>query len=430
MRVTDNHSGYVVTAEEADDLLLLAGRPLGELLTLYPQLLLFPDRLGAYDDRLQEKMVCSLDGQQIRTYNLLGFVGLKNHSLTITSRFAGQQDYFLYYLLEKVFALNIFDLPMSADPEPVMESLLISLFPCYLKRALDQGLYKTYRNEKFNDAHVKGRIDLKRHMRDNTPFMGQVAYQTRTHTFDNRVTQLIRHTLAHLSMHPLFPGLLKASQGLWHHQQLVVQSTASYRAQARQEVIRNNERPVYHPYYRHYEPLRRLCLQLLRGQGLSFGREKDEVHGLLFDGAWLWEEYLDTLLAPLGFQHPQNNKGRAGGAIKVFTDGSYARYPDFYHMGRELVLDAKYKKLQIGNLDRNDLHQLLAYCYILGYRKGSFIFPKVGEVQDGVKQLNGFGGHLSLYGMAIPSGEANYLNFRSVMATSEAALLKFIAGLK
>lgn len=425
MRITDNHSGQLVSVGEQEDLKLLADRPLGGLLAAHPNLLLFPDRLGGHDDRLQDKMVCSLDGQQLRTYNIMGFIGLKNHGLTITSRFGKEQDYFLYYLLQKVFKLNIFDLPISAAPESIMSSLLIGLFPYYLKRALDQGLYKAYQQEEFNDAHVKGRIDLKKHLRNNTPFIGRIAYQTRAHTFDNRVNQLIRHTLSHIVCHSLYPALLKASPNLWLQQQLIVQSTPTYHAQARQQVIRDNSKPVYHPYYRHYEPLRKICLHILRGEGLSFGTGVGEVYGLLFDGAWLWEEYLDTLLAPLGFDHPQNNKGRLGGAVYAFTDDSYARYPDFYHRERQLVIDAKYKKLQLANLDRNDLHQLLAYLYMLGYRKGAFVFPQAGQALRGRKQLNGFGGELSIYGLSIPTAADSYADFCGQMAMYEADLLAF-----
>ena len=41
---------------------------------------------------------------------------------------------------------------------------------------------------------------------------------------------------------------------------------------------------------------------------MKYGRDDDEIYGVLFDGAWLWEEYLNTFLADIGFEHPRNKQ--------------------------------------------------------------------------------------------------------------------------
>ena len=53
------------------------------------------------------------------------------------------------------------------------------------------------------------------------------------------------------------------------------------------------------------------------------------------------------------------------GGIYLFDDHSGIRYPDFYK--DDMVLDAKYKRLgsydKVSKLDRNDVHQVIAYIY-------------------------------------------------------------------
>lgn len=58
-----------------------------------------------------------------------------------------------------------------------------------------QGIYREYQNFKHNDAKLKGTIDWGRHIAQNIPFAGNVAYSTREYSYDNDMTELIRHTI-------------------------------------------------------------------------------------------------------------------------------------------------------------------------------------------------------------------------------------------
>ena len=60
-------------------------------------------------------------------------------------------------------------------------------------------MYKQYITRKNNDANVRGVIDVNRHIRYNKPFNGKIAYSTREYSYDNDVTQLIRHTIEFIS---------------------------------------------------------------------------------------------------------------------------------------------------------------------------------------------------------------------------------------
>ena len=83
-------------------------------------------------------------------------------------------------------------------------SLLLFLFPRYLKDALRKGLFKTYIRSQYNDNHVAGSMDIPRHISKNTPFVGNVAYSQREYSYDNALTELVRHTIEFIQRKPGF----------------------------------------------------------------------------------------------------------------------------------------------------------------------------------------------------------------------------------
>ena len=108
----------------------------------------------------------------------MGFVGVNDTKITIKSRFAKNcdEDYFLHYMLQKVFSINLFDLKHNTNTESIFDFLLY-LFPYFLKRAVRQGIYKEYTKHEYNDANVRGVIDVSRHIRQNIPFSGNLPIE-------------------------------------------------------------------------------------------------------------------------------------------------------------------------------------------------------------------------------------------------------------
>ena len=149
------------------------------------------------------------------------------------------------------------------------------------------------------------------------------------------------------------------------------------------QVIAQNIRTVSHPFYTAYADLQNICLKILRHERIGYGNSKDTVYGMIFDGAWLWEEYLNTILRNMGFFHPQNKEGI--GAISLFGEDSpitHNLYPDFYNPSQKIVLDAKYKRfderLNASSWDagiREDVFQIVTYMHVQGYKTGCFAYP-------------------------------------------------------
>ena len=201
---------------------------------------------------------------------------------------------------------------------------------------------------------------------------------------------------------------------------LVYSLTSSYNRNERQRIILKNLRPVTHPYYTDYRPLQQLCLQILRQENIMYADNDNEICGLLFDGAWLWEEYVATLLKWKNFTHPKN-KERKGGKC-IFKNHKGIRYPDFYI--ENFVLDAKYKKFEsyddASGVGREDIHQLVTYMYMLKSKKSGFVFPITKNSENRTPlELNGYGGWMYMYGIEICNNTDDYEIFCEEMKRAE-----------
>ena len=380
-------------------------------------LLVFPHCIENNDKEFSSKSIIEIVGDNISTRNLVGFIGItdkkrgKSVDLTIRSRFQNNapEDYFLHYMLQKVFKVNILDLQHSGSSEDVFDFALY-LFPHYFKRAMKQGLFKQYCNREYNNANVRGVIDVSRHIRTNIPFNGRIAYRTREYQYDNPLMQLVRHTIEYIRTHKWAGNILKCDRDMCDYVRTIYDITPSYKANDRQRVISQNIKPVTHPFYTEYRMLQQLCLHILRRNGVKYGSSSDKIYGILFDCAWLWEEYLATIM-PEGFTHAVRAK-RNG--YKFFKkDNSHQRYPDFYC--ENAVIDAKYKRIDVNGIQREDLFQLIAYMYTLPANYGALIYPlspsEKSRIWQQPKELNGHGGKINTIGIEIPHDVSSYQEF-------------------
>jgi len=195
----------------------------------------------------------------------------------------------------------------------------------------------------------------------------------------------------------------------------ITEATPSYNAQDRNKVIFQNLRGVNHPYFTEYTFLRDLCLRILRHDKVSTGNDKNHIRGIIFDGAWLWEEYMATLLKPMGFEHPENKTGK--GRRYLFTDNSGWIYPDF--IGENSVMDAKYKQLDAKNVAREDRFQLISYMHVLQKDLGLLLHPTRSDCAVKInKKLHGYGGELGTIPFCVPQN-SDWAEFCKLMKEEE-----------
>lgn len=428
--LTDNNIGKVnvktYNRNDVSALFPIADKTIGQLCRENENLLIFPYCIDDSDDSIGESSVVSIlntdDSEKVKisTGNIMGFIGIGNLQVKIQSRFdEGHDDYMLHYMLQKVLSFNLFDLSHNNEQEDVFDFVMF-MFPYFLKKALRQGIYREYQNHKYNNSNVKGTIDLGRHIAHNVPFVGNVAYSTREYCQDNTMTELIRHTIEFMKKKKYGKAVLDIDKETIDNVKLIIEQTPSYNANERNRIINKNLRMICHPFYTDYSPLRSLCLQILRMEELKYGERDDEVCGILFDGAWLWEEYVNTILHKYGFVHPENRRRKGG--IYLFEDKSGVRYPDFYN--KDIVLDAKYKRLgsyeNVAMVGRDDIHQVIAYVNALNAKRGGFVSPLENkQAMIPTKKIKGTDSTLSIFGIEICKSAASYVDFCEKMKVKE-----------
>lgn len=397
----------------------------------------FPE-LNDSDDLVKDQMILQSDKGFYRTSNVMGFIGYdhdnKKERLIINSRFStdgNYEDFFLRYMLSKVVDPNIVELATNADTDEQLFDYLVFLFPFMLKNAMRKGIYKEYVCKQYNDFNVKGTIDIPRQIKTNTPFTGKIAYSQREFSYDNNLMELIRHTIEFIKYRKYANSLLSKVKDEVNQ---ISEITRNYSLSDRQRIISANIRkPIQHAFYSEYRNLQKLCILILQRRKHQIGFGTDKIYGILFDGAWLWEEYVNSLIT-LKFHHPRNKGG--SGAQRLFSHGEKGKigliYPDFISIdvNDRIIADAKYKPMD--NIGNKDYLQVLAYMYRFDSRKGFYLYPESdGNMSESFHLLKG-----STYekvekrekdadivirkiGLMIPGNVKTFDDFRNIMEDSE-----------
>ena len=433
---------------------LIANKTLGQLQE-EGGIFVFPKAAADSEDHKKDKMISDdlekdqmilkrVDGEY-STGNVMGFLGLGEERLVIASRFSdtenGNEDYFLWYILAKTLdSPSILDLKTDAAFDERVFDYITLMFPHYLKRAMRKGLFKVYVRRKYNDDSIKGSLDIDRHIKLNTPFMGSAAYSMREFSYDNDLSELVRHAIEFIKRKAYGSQLLLTVKD---EVKRIVEVTPEYRFYDRQRVIERNKRaPIGHAYYSEYYDLQKLCIMLLTYQMIKIASSSNRIYGILFDGTWLWEEYVNLLVGEY-FHHPKNKRKSGGQELFTPENGSVTDkgsiYPDFIgrHTSDRIIADAKYKPRD--NIGRDDYFQLLAYMFRFDAKKGFYFYPdnmdkdesnstgktelklwlNRGSTFDKVEKRNDT--YLCKLGLKIPSGSNSYEEFKSEMEKREKA---------
>lgn len=387
----------------------------------------FPEIIKDAEDITRDQMILQSVNDSYRSGNVMGFLGCGDERLIIESRFCGdKEDYFFQYLLNRVLEFpNIVDLNADADQNNRLFNFLLFLFPYYLKTAMRKGLFKNYIRHRYNDGNVKGTIDVARHVTKNTPFIGKIAYSQREFSYDNYLMELIRHTIEYIKRKPYGNNLLTKVKD---EVKSVVEATPDYETYDRQRIIDSNKKnPVRHAYFREYLALQRLCILILQHQKHQIGSGSRQIYGILFDGAWLWEEYINSLINDI-FYHPMNKGGK--GAQRLFGGNVGLIYPDFISRDKEarIIADAKYKP--IDNIGNKDYLQVLAYMFRFDAKRGYYLYPEAEGTDDLQLWMNKGSTYeedvrprsdasITKHGLKIPADAENYESFLMRMKNSE-----------
>lgn len=245
------------------------------------------------------------------------------------------------------------------------------------------------------------------------------------YSYDNALTELIRHTIEHIRQKPYGQNILARVKD---EVAMAIEATPAYALGDRSRIIAKNLRtPVRHAYYREYRSLQRLCLLILMHRKYCLSASPRKVYGILFDGVWLWEEYVSGLVSDI-FYHPMNKAGT--GAQRLFEGNTGMIYPDFIGKDKNhrVIADAKYKPAE--NIGSRDYLQVLAYMFRFDAKEGFYFYPESDGAEDKKLRMNSgvsFEKNVSprddvfvvKHGFLIPRYVKSYNQFRAEMAESE-----------
>ncbi len=393
----------------------------------------FPEIIKDADDISRNQMVLQSYNDMYASGNVMGFLGAGEQRLVIESRFSTGEDYLFQYLLNKVMDFpNLVDLEANANQDNALFNLLVFLFPHYLRKAARKGAFKTYIRRQYNDANVRGTIDVARHIRMNTPFVGKIAYSQREYSYDNYLMELVRHAIEYIKAKPYGCRLLKSIKD---EVKLVVDSTPDYSPSDRRRIIEDNKKnTIRHAYYHEYRDLQRLCILILQNEKQQMGYGKRKVYGILFDGAWLWEEYVNSLVEDY-FYHPMNKSGKD--KQWLFSGNVGLIYPDFISRdaNARVIADAKYKPIR--NIANQDYLQVLAYMYRFDAKRAFYFYPESSDNEDKELWLNQGSSFednvmarkdicLTKHGLIIPQDADSYKEFENQIRINESRFMEIL----
>jgi 5-methylcytosine-specific restriction endonuclease McrBC regulatory subunit McrC len=246
--------------------------------------------------------------------------------------------------------------------------------------------------------------------------------------------ELVRHTIEFIKSKPYGHNILvKVNDEV----KLVITATPKYNVYNRQRIIEQNKRhTIRHAYFREYLALQRLCILILSHQKHQIGLGSKKIYGILFDGAWLWEEYVNSLIKE-HFYHPMNKSSKE--AQRLFDRNAGVIYPDFISRDSELriIADAKYKP--IDNIGNRDYLQLLAYMFRFDAKTGYYFYPEYESSDDMTLHLNSGSTYennvksrcdisITKHGLKIPTGVSDYPSFVRRMEVQEQEFKKIFSS--
>lgn len=187
---------------------------------------------------------------------------------------------------------------VNYDTDCLFDFLLIDILARRLEEAYTKGPYKTYRQFLGNDDHLRGSIDVARHIKLNAGMQnGSIAYRYKENTVNNYLNVLIMKAFQYAKRK--YPTIVDLKIG----NNVVLNdffSQMNYEVDSQSisvhTAITQNLTPISHPFFYEYEEVRKVCLQILRNEGVSvFDLKIQDVSGFLYYIPDLWEDYLEHL---------------------------------------------------------------------------------------------------------------------------------------
>ena len=329
-----------------------------------------------------------------RTRQYIGVLEYQGNRVFIGSRFdrKNPEPFFLWYLIGHFLGESIVtfaDAGRTAQKD-FFDGLLAFRLAVQIHHAWKRGGLRAYRSFARNDSHVRGVIDIPRHIRENPKQdCGRIAYRTQAYSLDNDWNILFLHAGAAAGRR--CPDLMRRLQRRLPEYtsalKTLAQAVPEWEAAGIRQALARTERKITNPVYRSWEPARQAARDVLRRMEAAPGDNGSPiVTGVFLDIDFLWERLLeDRLFAGVRKPFSQQSRDVLNGHVRI--------RPDFYFSDQKIVLDAKNrpawertlsvaKGLWSGASDaadaadvRENIYQIFSYMLALDCSGGGVIFP-------------------------------------------------------
>lgn len=404
----DGREGFCRALEEIS---ALKGEQLDDLLVV-PQ----PGNLPKTGDELffVDVFPCNLQnqsppcdrcpGRKLRSGNVVGRItvaeGDTRYHFEVNPRFGTLPEGRYWWMLWLLYRTDIINITRSSAHLALQEGLddlmLFLLWLRLLQRAAAIGPYREQRRVLQDERVLRGTIDIPRYLQHNIYRNDRLPCSLRERLYQNPIAYLIlavvdywekkapqtvRAVVSMAADLRIFLGLLK-------------QFCPDYSFCMISRYLPALQRPIRHPFYLAYEPVRAVGINILRREAVEIAQPgRREVYGWLVDMAYLFQRYLSLLCKELD---PELCDDRD---FPLFDKRERTVRPDIL-IKREgdasIVVDAKYKGSidpgRAGDEHRADIYQILSYMLRFRARKGvlSFPAPETGDDREAGERLRKF----------------------------------------
>lgn len=351
------------------------------------------------EEEKEKKDIFKYFNGNLMTQGYVGVIKYDEVVINIISRFdSNKNQNFLMYIFQTSFNSKGFifkDMEIPSEIEKTWDLLLFFTFANQLNTALKKGFYKEYKEYEMNDAKVKGRVDIARHIKLNNFSKDRMAYNTREYTVDNDINRLIiKASYIFKKKYPkLFNNLVNnddvVKKNLIQLENELIDSISIMNHQ----LLKNVKKKIVRSTDRNYEPLRKTSILILKRYGYnSFVPKANSMNGFLIDMTKLWEEYLYHQI----FRELINGPKKYKQEKFEILNGKRILEPDFQLEDKKIVIDAKYKNNWVNSLDgegiwentREDVFQILTYVLSLDYQVGGVIFPaQIDKSEEEIEEI-------------------------------------------
>lgn len=272
----------------------------------------------------------------------------------------------LSIIAESVDPYSWLDLDMRVGVNWSFEDALAALFVRACQQTFARGLHRSYRRERQELGYVRGKILIPQTIRRPTP----VPISVEADVFDEDVVenQVLASTLQRIRITPSISADVRAAA---HREWRQVRHVIELR-----EPLRAADEIVWNRHNRRYEQAITLARLLLSAGSVTLEGRDEAVPGFVVNMPAVIEQWVRVQLRRAwslsNFEMRDSWKGQLWldqrRRISLQPDLAVRRDGAWRFVG-----DVKYKLLDTGGPNRDDIYQLLAYLTATGLREGTLV---------------------------------------------------------